>query len=93
VTITSKLCSYKVFINNFLLPCGRVKNQSCQVSESDLCKFSLNSHLKLIATLSYSEFESIQLQREESGAKSNNFTENKLLNLSIQWKQTFYLLA
>ena len=30
-----------------------------------------NFHLMLIATLSYSNFESIQLQREESAEKSN----------------------
>jgi len=30
-----------------------------------------NIHLMLTATLSYSKFESIQLQREESAEKSN----------------------
>jgi len=61
------------FINDLPLPCRRVKNSFVKYSESDLYMVwkCFNINLMLTATLSYSKFESIQLQREESAEKSN----------------------
>jgi len=67
-SITNML-SLNVFINDF----PKISLVCCQVtrvrSVHNLKVF--NFHLMLIATPSYSKFETIQLQREESAAKPN----------------------
>jgi len=61
------------FINDFPLPCRRVWKQFCQVirirsvHSLKVCQHSPD----VDATLSYSKFETIQLQSEESAEKSN----------------------
>jgi len=54
ITITWSL---NVFINDFPLPCRQVKNQSFQdiILRPAVHKPSVNLHLMLIATLSYSK--------------------------------------
>jgi len=63
------MLSLNVFINDF----PKISLVCCQVtrvrSVHNLKVF--NFHLMLIATPSYSKFETIQLQREESAAKPN----------------------
>jgi len=57
--------SLNISINYFTLPCRRVKKRFVEQSESVLYLVwnSYNFHLMLIATLFYSKFEIIQLQR------------------------------
>ena len=72
MTVQSQLCGALTVLFHYLKPASK-KNSFVKQSESDLyiVRKCFNFHLMLIATLSYSKLETIQLQREESGAKSN----------------------
>jgi len=74
VTVQSQICgalTVASMISHYFA--GEWKNSFVKQSESDLYVVwkCFNIHLILITTLSYSKFESIQLQREESAVKSN----------------------
>jgi len=74
VAIQSQLRGALTFsICDFALHCRRVKKQLCQVIRVQpvhiVWKY-FNFRLIVIATLSYSKFEIIQLPREESAPKS-----------------------